>query len=109
MTLPIAHPGSRALLIGKDASPELERAHTPAFNVTARTPPTFLCPAEDDPVVSVENSLLYSAALKQAGVPVETHLFTAGSQGFGIRRAIGKPAETWPELFLNWARTQGFG
>jgi hypothetical protein len=28
--------------------------------------------------------------------------------GFGLRKAIGKPAEIWPELFLNFARTQGF-
>lgn len=109
MTLPVAHAGSRALLLGKDASPELESAHTPANNVTRDTPPTFLAHAEDDPVVPVENSLLYRAALKKAGVPVETHLFTAGGHGFGLRFAAGKPAEVWPDLFLAWARTQGFG
>jgi hypothetical protein len=25
-----------------------------------------------------------------------------------LRKAIGKPAEIWPELFLNFARSQGF-
>lgn len=109
MTLPIAHPGSRELLIGKDAPPALEAAHTPANNVTRATPPTFLVHAEDDPVVPVENSLLYRAALKKAGIPVETHLFTAGGHGFGLRLAMGKPAEAWPDLFLAWARTQGLG
>ena len=38
MTPPLAHPGSRELLIGKDATPALERAHTPAANVTKRRP-----------------------------------------------------------------------
>ncbi|MDO6413345.1 alpha/beta hydrolase [Sphingomonas sp. BIUV-7] len=109
MTLPIAHSGSRELLVGKDASPALEAAHTPANNVTRETPPTFLVHAEDDPAVPVENSLLYRAALKKAGVPVETHLFTAGGHGFGLRLAMGKPAEAWPDLFLAWARTQGLG
>ncbi|QJU59766.1 alpha/beta hydrolase [Sphingomonas sp. AP4-R1] len=109
MTLPVAHAGSREQLIGKDASPALEAAHTPASNVTRETPPTFLVHAEDDPAVPVENSLLYRAALKKAGVPVETHLFTAGGHGFGLRYAAGKPAEAWPDLFVAWARTQGFG
>ena len=57
----------------------------------------------------VENSLQMRAALKAAGVPVETHLFTSGGHGFGLRRAMGKPAEAWPELFAKWATTQGLG
>ena len=49
------------------------------------------------------------AALKRAGVPVETHLFTYGGHGFGIRRAYGKPAAAWPDLFVRWARSFGVG
>jgi acetyl esterase/lipase len=109
MSLPVAHPGSRELLIGKDAPAAIEAAHSPDHNVTSATPPTFLVHAEDDPMVPVENSLLYRAALKKAGVTVETHLFTAGGHGFGLRRAMGKPAEAWADLFVAWARTQGFG
>jgi acetyl esterase/lipase len=109
MSLPLAHPGSRELLIGKDAPAVLEAAHSPAINVTRETPPTFLAHAEDDPAVPVENSLQYRAALKRAGVPVETHLFEAGGHGFGLRFAVGKPAEAWPDLFLAWARTKGLG
>ncbi|MFA5966550.1 MAG: alpha/beta hydrolase [Sphingomonas sp.] len=109
MSAPLAHPGSRALLIGADASPALERAHSPARNVTRATPPCFMVHAEDDPTVPVENSLEMRAALKAAGVAVETHLFTNGGHGFGLRRAMGKPAEAWPELFAAWARTQGLG
>ena len=37
------------------------------------------------------------------------HLFTSGGHGFGLRRAMGKPAEAWPELFAHWAQTQGLG
>ncbi|MEG3148028.1 alpha/beta hydrolase [Sphingomonas sp. RT2P30] len=109
MTAPLAHAGSRALLIGANATPELELAHTPASNVTKATPPCFLVHAEDDPTVPVDNSLAMRAALRAAGVPVETHLFTNGGHGFGLRRAMGKPAEAWPELFAAWARTQGLG
>lgn len=109
MTAPLAHPGSRELLIGAGASRDLERRHTPAANVTRETPPTFLVHAEDDDVVPVDNTLQMRAALKAAGVPVETHLFTHGGHGFGLRRAQGKPVAFWPELFLNWARSQGLG
>lgn len=109
MTAPVAHAGSREQLIGKDASPEREAAHSPHLNVTKATPPCFLCHAEDDGAVPVENSLLLRAALKAAGVPVETHLFTQGGHGFGMTKAIGKPAGVWPELFLTWARSQGLG
>lgn len=109
MSAPLAHPGSRELLIGKDAPLALERAHSPAANVTAQTPPCFLVHAEDDPTVPIDNSLAMRAALRQAGVPVETHLFTNGGHGFGLRRAMGKPAEAWPDLFTSWARTQGLG
>jgi acetyl esterase/lipase len=107
MTTPAAHAGSRAQLIGKDATPDRERAHSPHLNVTGDTPPVFLVHAEDDDVVPVENSLLQRAALKAMGVPVETHLFTHGGHGFGLRGVVGKPAAAWPDLFLTWARTQG--
>ncbi|MEO9131714.1 MAG: alpha/beta hydrolase [Sphingomonas sp.] len=108
MRAPLAHAGSRALLLGKTASPQLEDAHSPNLHVQPGTPPCFLVAAEDDETVPVENTLLMRAALKAAKVPVETHLFTNGGHGFGLRRVFDKPAEIWPELFLNWAATQGF-
>lgn len=109
MSLPFAHPGSRELLLGKDATSALEAAHTPARNVTKSTPPCFLVHAEDDNIVAVENSLELHAALKAAGVPVETHLFANGGHGFGLRLAQGKPVEAWPDLFLHWSRSHGLG
>ncbi|HCJ81502.1 MAG TPA: alpha/beta hydrolase, partial [Erythrobacter sp.] len=27
----------------------------------------------------------------------------SGGHGFGLRRAVGKPVENWPELWLAWA------
>lgn len=107
MAKPFAHPGSRKNLVGEDASLEREAAHSPDRNVPANAPPCFLVHAEDDDAVPVENSLMFRAALRAKGIPVETHLFTHGGHGFGIRRAMGKPAARWPELFLSWARTQG--
>jgi acetyl esterase/lipase len=107
MSMPLAHPGSRTLLIGKDASPAMERAHSTAANVTARAPPMFLVHAEDDATVPIDNTLEMRAALRRAGVAVETHLFAEGGHGFGLRRAAGKPAAIWPTLFLDWASAMG--
>jgi acetyl esterase/lipase len=58
----------------------------PDIPVTSRTPPTFLLQAENDPVDTVNNSLVYYIALKKAGVPVEMHLYAEGKHAFGLRR-----------------------
>jgi len=109
MSLPLAHGGSRDMLLGPSPTPQIERAHSPAHNVTAATPPCFLAHAEDDRVVSPENTVEMRAALKAAGVKVETHLFTAGGHGFGLPGPAGEPARHWNEMFVNWARAQGLG
>jgi len=107
MTAPVAHAGSREYLIGKDATPELEQAHSPAHNVPLNAPPCFLLHAEDDASVVVENSLEFRAALRERGIPTEMHLFTHGGHGFGLRKAVGKPIAIWPDLFVNWSQTMG--
>lgn len=107
MSSPNAHPGSREKLLGAKASAEAERTHSPHMNIPANAPPHFILHAEDDDVVPVENSLLLRTALRARGVPVETHLFTHGGHGFGLRKAIGKPVEAWPQLFLEWGRIMG--
>jgi len=107
MVLPAAHAGSRKNLIGENASPERERAHSPHLNVPADAPPTFLLHAEDDESVVVENTLLLRAALLAKKVPVETHLFADGGHGFGLRLARGKTVEGWQELFFAWGRKKG--
>lgn len=107
MTAPVAHAGSREQLIGSDAPTELERAHSPHLNVPDNAPPFFILHAEDDDAVPVENALMLRAGLRAQGIPVETHLFTHGGHGFGLRRAVGKPVGVWPELWLAWARTAG--
>ena len=107
MTAPIAHAGSREQLIGRDASAARERANSPHLNVPADAPPFFIVHAEDDDAVPIENALLLRAALRERGIPVETHLFTHGGHGFGLRKVVGKPAGAWPDLFLAWARAAG--
>jgi acetyl esterase/lipase len=107
MSVPDAHMGSRSNLLGPEPTPALERAHSPHLNVQETSPPTFLLHAEDDPAVPVANTLLLHAALRAKGVATETHLFPDGGHGYGLRLAVGKSVENWPELFLAWGRYGG--
>ena len=78
----------------------------PDIRPTKKTPPTFIVQAENDPVDSVNNSLVYYVALKDAGVPAELHLYAEGGHAFGLRPT--KYAITrWPELMMTWLRTIG--
>jgi acetyl esterase/lipase len=76
----------------------------PAVPVTAKTPPTFIVQNEDDPVDSINNSLVYYIALKKAGVPVELHLYAHGGHGFGLR-PTKLPVTAWPHLVETWLQT----
>src|ERR1019366_8291092 len=73
----------------------------PGIPVTPQTPPTFLLQAENDPVDNVNNSLVYYAALKKVGVPVEMHLYAQGGHAFGLRRTKF-PVTAWPQLVETW-------
>jgi acetyl esterase/lipase len=87
-----------------DSSDENSCELNPNVPVSNKTPPTFLLQAEDDPVDSVSNSLVYYIALKKAGVPVEMHLYAQGGHAFGLRRTKF-PITGWPQLVETWLRT----
>lgn len=76
----------------------------PTIPVTSNTPPCFLLQAENDPVDTVRNSLVYYAALKEAGVPVELHLYAEGGHAFGVR-PTRFPITHWPDLLETWLQT----
>lgn len=78
----------------------------PDVHVTRETPPTFLLQAETDSVDNVNQSLVYYVALKDAGVPVEMHLYTDGGHAFGLR-PTKDPITHWPDLVETWLRTIG--
>lgn len=109
MSLPLAHAGSRERLLGANPGSAKEAAHSPDRNVPGDAPPFFILHAEDDDVVPAENSVLLHAALKAQGIGVEMHLFEHGGHGFGLRKAVGKPVEAWPDLWRAWARGRGLG
>ena len=70
------------------------------------TAPTFIAMAEDDPV-RVENALSYYAALKNANVPVELHLYPKGGHGYGLRRTADD-VTSWPDRVGDWMKASGW-
>lgn len=77
---------------------------TTRISVSRQTPPTFLLQAQDDHVDDVGDALVYYIALKDAGVPVEMHLYAQGGHGFGLRRTNQAITE-WPQLVERWLRS----
>ena len=95
-----------ALYPGHLAARTRDFAMNPDIHVSSRTPPTFLLQAENDPVDPVENSIVYHAALRKAGIPVELHLYVKGGHAFGLRRT-SFPITEWPQLVEKWLGTIG--
>jgi len=77
----------------------------PELAVGAKTPPAFLVQTEDDPV-KVENSLIYYAAMKRAGIPAEMHIYSKGGHGYGLRESSADVTR-WPRLATEWLRSMG--
>ena len=78
----------------------------PNVPVTHQTPPTFLVQAENDNVDGVGQSIAYYIALKDAGVPVEMHLYAQGGHAFGLQPSE-LPISRWPALVEQWLHTIG--
>lgn len=97
--LPLPPPGPLALA-------DNQLGLNPDLHVTRQTPPTFLLQAEDDNVDSVNDSLAYYIALKDAGIPVEMHLYAQGNHAFGLRQTK-LPITEWPRLVERWLVTIG--
>lgn len=92
----VVYPGYLALS-DKNFAPNAD------INPTAKTPPTFIVQAEDDPV-HVENATVYFLALKNAKVPAELHIYAEGGHGYGLR-PTALPVTTWPASVEKWLKT----
>lgn len=64
----------------------------------------FILQAGNDPVDSIQNSLVYYIALKKANVPAEYHIYAEGGHAFGLNKT-GQPIADWPQLVEKWLHT----
>lgn len=75
------HTGTITTFVGHTPMDGYEKGCSCELLVTENTPPTFIWHTAEDPVVPVENSLLYAAALRKHNVPFELHIYPYGSHG----------------------------
>jgi acetyl esterase/lipase len=80
--------------------------------VDSNTPPMFILQAGNDPVDTIQNSLVYYIALKKAGVPTEYHIYAEGGHAFGLNRTAldnpdwnKLPIADWESLVVRWLQT----
>ncbi len=101
-----ARQGTKKFVVPHAATANKHLALNPEVPVNSQTPPTFLLQNEDDHVDNVDDSLAYYIALKNAGVPVEMHLYAQGGHAFGLRRTKF-PVTGWPQLVETWLTAIG--
>jgi endo-1,4-beta-xylanase len=68
-------------------------------------PPAFLCCGADDRSDISDGLANVYLLFKQAGVPVELHIYAGVSHGFGLRPG---PAAGWADRFREWLVNQKF-
>jgi acetyl esterase/lipase len=99
MTGKHCHRGSRINLVGRHPARKIVDEISCIKQVTAKTPPCFIWHTANDPVVPVENSILFASALKKNGVPFELHIYRDGPHGLGFRTEL-----PWGAECLRWLK-----
>lgn len=96
-----AHSQSFDRLLGPNPPEELKKQLSPELHVSAQTPPTFIFHAADDPLVPVDNAVVFAQACWAAKVPAELHVFPRGGHG----RLFAYAADVsprWRYLLQEW-------
>lgn len=106
-----AHAGSFENLLGTEASIEKRTEMSLEKQVNQKTPPTFLWHTVADPIVPVENSLLFANALQAKGRPFELHIYPNGPHGLSLAiaetddaRGTDPHVATWMGLCIEWLK-----
>src|SRR5436190_21133731 len=104
------HQGSKNNLLGKDPSPEVVEDLSNELRVTSNTPPCFIWATYEDTAVPVENSLQFAAALRQARVPFDLHIYEKGAHGLGLGSRVygGGQRHPWTRDCVVWLKERGF-
>lgn len=80
-----------------------------------QNPPTFIWHTNEDQAVPVENSFLYTAALRKAKVSVEFHMYAHGWHGLSLANEETKcdkdgelpKVQSWMGLSITWIKDLG--
>ena len=107
-----AHAGSRERLLGPDASPGRMMELSLEERVCKKTVPSFLWHTFDDGAVPVENSLMFAAAMREAKVPFEMHIYETGVHGLSLcdETTAQNPGHllpdnaNWMQMAIRWIK-----
>ncbi len=94
------HPGCYTNLLGQEPTAEIVALFSNDQQVTDTTPPTFLAHAQDDRVVSLENSRVFYDALRKHNIP--TKLLELPSGDHGLNGYKGPMWDAWQKQSLDW-------
>jgi acetyl esterase/lipase len=81
-------------------------------SVTINNPPTFLWSTVSDPLVPVENTLLYASSLREQGVSFELHVFPKGPHAMALateqsswqKENVNTQVKNWHNLCVGWLK-----
>ena len=74
-------------------------------DVAEGAPPAFMALAADDALFGSQG-LQLTDAWREAGGPVELHVYAEGGHGFGLKRQ-GATSDLWFDQFTAWMRSRG--
>ncbi len=89
--------------MGKNPDDKLVQSLCNHKQVTRDTPPTFLFHTKNDAVVPVQNSELFAAACKKAGVEARLSIYPDGPHGVGLGKKHPQVAK-WPTELEAWMK-----
>ena len=100
------HGGSKQNLLGANPPAETVDMFSNEKQVTDKTPPTFLAHAQDDGMVTPDNSKLFYEALLAHQVPAEYLKLPSG--GHGLNGYHGPMWDAWQSQSLKWLAARKF-
>lgn len=103
------HGGSAQNLLGENPGQDRLEELSNELQVTANTPSCFIWHTWEDPVVVVENSLLFATALRKCGVLFDLHVYERGNHGIGLSKGLLPGSlHPWTEDCIFWLNEHGF-
>ena len=102
------HQGSKRNLLGDNPSAELVKLLSNELQIKKNSPPCFVWHTWEDRVVPVENSLLFTSALRKQGVRVALHVYENGRHGIGLGGRDHGKLHPWTRDLLFWFNERKF-
>jgi acetyl esterase/lipase len=105
----LTHHGSRDNLLGQNRDPDLLKLLSNELQVTTNTPPCFLWTTFEDNTVPMENSMMFSEALRKNHVPFALHVYEEGGHGMGLKATLPfADPHPWAADCLFWLKERKF-